>query len=172
MEAVAIKHLSSAPEHFETVATWIYEQWWKNPGSTIDVVKKPLREHLQSVSYPATLVALINDAPAGSVLLIEDDGMATHPELRPWLAALYVSPAHRGQGVGKRLVQALEQHAQCIGFQELYLVTKDKVSFYHGLGWQVHTKVCGQTGITIMHKHLSSPPALPAAQHAHEGAQG
>ncbi|CAM3484986.1 GNAT family N-acetyltransferase [Pontibacter korlensis] len=156
-----IKNLHEAPEHFNTVANWIYQQWWQKPGNTIEVVKAPLREHLQSGTFPVTLVALSGDKPAGSVLLIEDDGVEALPELKPWLAALYVAPEYRMQGVGKLLVQALEQHAQQIGFSDLYLVATDRVSFYYDLGWRVYTKLVGNTGVTIMHKHIGTTSSTP-----------
>ncbi|MDX5435862.1 MAG: GNAT family N-acetyltransferase [Pontibacter sp.] len=155
-----IRYLHEVPQHFDAVASWIYHQWWEKPGNTIEVVKAPLREHLQPKSFPVTLVALDGEKPVGSVLLIEDDGVEALPELKPWLAALYVLPEYRGQGVGKLLVQALEQHAQRTGFIDLYLVATDRVSFYYELGWRVRTKLVGKTGVTIMQKMIAAatPP--------------
>ncbi|MCX2738460.1 GNAT family N-acetyltransferase [Pontibacter anaerobius] len=153
-----IKYLYEVPQHFDTVADWIYRQWWQKPGSTADVVKTPLREHMQAQPLPAAFVALEGDKPVGSVLLIESDGVDALPDLKPWLAALYVLPEYRGQGVGKLLVQALEQHAQQADFTDLYLVATDRVSFYYDLGWRVYTKLVGKTGITIMHKSMAADP--------------
>ncbi|RIJ36736.1 GNAT family N-acetyltransferase [Pontibacter oryzae] len=154
MDKIAIKQLYEVPQHFDTVANWIYEQWWKKPGNTIEVVKQPLREHLEKKDFPLTLVALEGEKPAGSVLLIENDGISELPDLTPWLAALYVAPRFRRQGVGPQLVQALEQHARQIGYKKLYLVATDRVSFYKDLSWGIYTKMGGKTGITIMHKQL------------------
>ncbi|WP_276497725.1 GNAT family N-acetyltransferase [Pontibacter litorisediminis] len=151
-----IRYLHEVPQHFDTVADWIYRQWWQKPGNTAEVVKMPLREHLQAQPLPAALVALDGEEPAGSVLLIESDGVDALPDLTPWLAALYVLPEYRGQGVGKQLVQALEQHAIQAGFCDLYLVATDRVSFYYELGWRVYTKLVGKNGITIMHKSMAT----------------
>ncbi|GHA69582.1 GNAT family N-acetyltransferase [Pontibacter akesuensis] len=155
MKKIAIQHLRDVPQHFDTVANWVYSQWWQKPGNTVEVVKEPLREHLQATDFPATFVALDDNTPAGSVMLIEDDGITELPDLRPWLAALYVAPEYRLQGVGKQLVQVLEQHAQQIGFCHLYLVATDRVSFYFDLGWRIYTKLGGDMGITIMHKDIA-----------------
>ncbi|TPE44854.1 GNAT family N-acetyltransferase [Pontibacter mangrovi] len=152
---IEIKYLYEVPQHFEAVADWIYRQWWQKPGNTNEVVKAPLREHLLQQDLPAALVALDGERPVGSVLVIESDGVDALPDLRPWLAALYVLPEYRGQGVGKLLVQALEQHARKAGFPDLYLVATDRVSFYRELGWRVYTKLVGKNGITIMHKRIA-----------------
>ncbi|WP_299755844.1 GNAT family N-acetyltransferase [uncultured Pontibacter sp.] len=162
MAHFTIKYLHEAPHHFDIVADWIYRQWWQKPGSTAEVVKAPLREHLQAQPLPITLIALDSEKPVGAVLLIESDGVDALPDLKPWLAALYVLPEYRGQGVGKLLVQGLEQHAYQAGFQDLYLVATDRVSFYYELGWRVHTKLVGETGITIMHKNLAIASDKPA----------
>ncbi|GAB3827035.1 GNAT family N-acetyltransferase [Pontibacter rugosus] len=156
---ISIKHLRDVPQHFDTVADWIYHQWWEKPGNTVDVVKQPLREHLHAKDFPAAFVAMDGNTPAGSVLLLADDGITELPDLTPWLAALYVAPQYRMQGVGKQLVQALEHHAQCIGYTQLYLVATDRVSFYLDLGWRIHTKLGGNMGITIMRKNLSAVSA-------------
>ncbi|WP_139307989.1 GNAT family N-acetyltransferase [Pontibacter flavimaris] len=157
-----IRYLYEAPQHFDTVADWIYRQWWQKPGNTAEVVRTPLRGHLQPQPLPAAFVALDGEMPVGSVLLIESDGIDALPDLKPWLAALYVLPAYRGQGVGKQLVQALEQHAWQEGFTDLYLVATDRVSFYYELGWRVYTKLVGKNGITIMHKSMAAAPAASA----------
>jgi GNAT superfamily N-acetyltransferase len=55
--------------------------------------------------------------------------------MRPWLASLYVVPERRGKGIGTALTIAIQQMAGRIGCDALYLFTKERTSFYEGLGW-------------------------------------
>jgi GNAT superfamily N-acetyltransferase len=56
-------------------------------------------------------------------------------DLTPWLAALYVAPDYRNRGIASALVRAIEQHAQDVGCQELYLYTVTAEPLYTKLGW-------------------------------------
>jgi N-acetylglutamate synthase-like GNAT family acetyltransferase len=67
--------------------------------------------------------------------------MDTRPDLSPWLAAVYVAPAYRKQGIGSALVKAVESTAQQIQIARLYLFTPDQEHFYARLGWSVLERV-------------------------------
>ena len=47
-----------------------------------------------------------------------------------------VLPAYRHQGLGSRLVRAVEAGAAERGFERLYLYTRDSQAFYRRLGWR------------------------------------
>jgi GNAT superfamily N-acetyltransferase len=53
---------------------------------------------------------------------------------------MYVKPAHRGQGVAERLLEALEDYAAEAGYHALYLDTKDDLTtairFYRRHGYE------------------------------------
>jgi predicted N-acetyltransferase YhbS len=83
---------------------------------------------------PTTLVAMAGDEPIGSVSIVERD-MTTHPDLGPWLAAVYVEPLFRGRGVGSELVQRAVRRAAELGAKRVYLYTDDAPAFYERLGW-------------------------------------
>jgi GNAT superfamily N-acetyltransferase len=65
-----------------------------------------------------------------------DDDCELRPDLRPWLAAVFVHPDHRGNDVAGLLIQAVEQAARRLGEEMIYLTTKDSQSLYAGHGWQ------------------------------------
>lgn len=56
------------------------------------------------------------------------------------LRSLVVDEPHRGAGLGKRLVEALEEHAKKAGVQELYLLTTTAEDFFAGLGYRRITR--------------------------------
>ena len=56
------------------------------------------------------------------------------------LRSLAVDEPHRGTGLGKRLVEALEEHAKEAGVRELYLLTTTAEDFFAGLGYRRITR--------------------------------
>lgn len=85
--------------------------------------------------------------PAGRLLLAGAPGTAfACVALRPLAAGvgevkrLYVQPAHRGEGWGRRLVEALLAHARAIGYAELKLDTlaqmDDARKLYAAMGFE------------------------------------
>ncbi len=60
---------------------------------------------------PTTFVALKDGKPAGSASLVNLD-LSSRQELSPWLAAVYVSPEHRNQGIGAALVNRVVDEAR------------------------------------------------------------
>ena len=132
-----INHLFNTPEHLSTVAGWIYHEFWQDkPGYSPAIFEALLRDADDPGRIPLSLLALIDDRPAGTVNLIHNDD-PTRPHLHPWLAALVVVPQYRGQGVGSALVRALLQEARRLDVSELYLGT-DIPGFYERCGAVIH----------------------------------
>lgn len=52
------------------------------------------------------------------------------------LRSVAVDEAHRGTGLGKRLVEAMEEHAKAVGVQDLYLLTTTAEGFFASLGYR------------------------------------
>jgi predicted N-acetyltransferase YhbS len=130
-----IVDLGTAPQHIPRLAAWHHEQWsYLNPDKTIEERIDELREHLAGNPVPRTFIALDDQRLMGSASLIADD-MATHPELTPWLASVFVSPLYRKQGVGAALVRRVMTAAAESGIATLSLFTPDQEQLYRRLGW-------------------------------------
>ena len=56
------------------------------------------------------------------------------------LRSLVVEPGARGNGVGRRLVAALEAHALSLGVSELWLLTIDADAYFSALGYKVQER--------------------------------
>lgn len=131
-ETVSIEHLCERPEHVPLVAAWIHGAFWTRSTYDVGYVAGLLREAVDPDRIPLSLLALVGDAPAGTVNLIVCDSRA-RPDLTPWLAALFVAPEQRGKGIGEALVRRLVAEAARIGCTEMYLET-DIPDFYARLG--------------------------------------
>lgn len=63
------------------------------------------------------------------------------------LRSVAVDEAHRGTGLGKELVEAMEEHARKQGVQELYLLTTTADAFFTSLGYRKLTREAAPAGI-------------------------
>ncbi len=134
--AMPLVYLRDCPEFFPLVARWIWDEWHhllaqQSPAE----FEAWLRSGGRGCGLPTTLVRVDEGVPVGTVSL-ESDDMDIRPDLTPWLASLYVVPAHRGRGLGRTLVRAAEEEARSLGITTLYLYTPEHESFYAALGWE------------------------------------
>jgi amino-acid N-acetyltransferase len=86
------------------------------------------------------LVAHLDKALVGCVGLevLEEAGL---------LRSVAVDEAHRGTGLGKELVAAMEEHAKDAGVRELYLLTTTAEGFFAGLGYRKASRDQAPAGI-------------------------
>ena len=129
---VRIEELADHPDLVETLARWHWAAWGQ-PGALPHWIET-LRGRVHRDRIPTTFVAMAGDEPIGSVSIVERD-MSTHPDLGPWLAAVYVAPAFRGRSVGSELVRQAVRRAAELGAARVYLYTDDAAGFYERLGW-------------------------------------
>ena len=106
------------------------------PDIPVEQVENNFKRHLNHQELPLTFVAFDGNAPVGMCSLRINDGI--RPELTPWLGSLVVAPIYQKQGIAKKLIKCVEQHALNLGFQNLYLFAFDPTipNYYSQLGWQ------------------------------------
>ena len=148
-----IEYLADHKTMIPTITRWYFNEWGVNYTTVTKLdISKSVRAHCNKDRIPVALVALEGDALVGVVCLKTND-MPTRPELTPWLAGLFVTPSHRGKGIGKKLVFALEKMAANLGIEKLYLYTADREVFYQRLNWQTKEKdTYLDNKVTIMEK--------------------
>jgi GNAT superfamily N-acetyltransferase len=131
--------LASIADHMHlvpTIAKWHWDEWGDaDPDGSLHSWKQGLAQHANQDRIPTTYVALQEGQPLGSVTLVEHD-MSIHLDLTPWLAGVYVTPEHRGRGVGTALVSHAMREAAKMGVCRLYLYTESARDFYRKLGWE------------------------------------
>lgn len=137
---LVIDHLVNHPAEIRTVATWIYETFWRDkPGFSVDYFVGRLEEANDPDRIPLSLIALVDGTPAGTINLIESDS-TSRPDLHPWLAALIVLPEFRRRGIGRALCRAGAEHAKRLGIAEVFLGT-DMPEFYAAQGAERYEQV-------------------------------
>lgn len=148
---VTIVDLFDKPEHIPTVARWIYDEFWLNkPGYSPELFENLLSEAINPSQIPLSLLAIVNNAPAGTVNLIENDD-ETRTHLKPWLAALYVCPEFRSMGIGTKLVSFIVERAIALNYLDVYLGT-DNPGFYQRLGADFYEQARPDLSILRFHE--------------------
>lgn len=75
------------------------------------------------------------------------------------LRSLVVDPGGRSAGVGRKLVDALEQHASSRGINELWLLTIDADQFFDRLGYRREDRDAAPPAITMTNEFSGLCPA-------------
>jgi GNAT superfamily N-acetyltransferase len=136
-ELLNIVNLADFPRFADTVADRGWKAWFADGSVTIEEYRNRLEPMLSPKRVPFCLVAEQGGVYAGSVLVIESD-MEERPQYAPWIAALWVDPDHRGNGVGRQLLFAACEYAFDLGHRSCYLCTiPDNDEFYLGSGFEL-----------------------------------
>ena len=128
-----IQPLHAAPQHASRVTEWL---WQAFGGETLpQAFFASIVEHSQTPgALPITFVAVEGERLLGTVGLWRCD-LISRQDLYPWMAALYVAPEARGQGLAGKLQQHVIGYARAQGYTELFLYSACR-DFYERFGWQ------------------------------------
>lgn len=133
---IHIGYLVDHPEALPALERLFQIEWAAYYGAA-----GPGNAHQDLVAYsnrgrlPVGVVAFIDAEPCG-VAALKADSISTHKHLTPWIGGGMVAPQFRRQGIGARLVSALENVARDLGFTTIYSGTSTANSLLVREGWQ------------------------------------
>lgn len=128
-----IAHLHDHPALRPVVAQAIWTEFWSHgEGYTAAELEALLADATDPDRLPLCRIALDGGRLLGTASLIDNDDPA-RPQLWPWLAAVWVAPEVRAQGIGSMLVQAIRADAARLGIAALHLGT-DRPGWYARFG--------------------------------------
>jgi len=155
---VQITHIPDDQLVMLAVANWSVQQWQSDfPSDTVETYLTLFKTAITSQDQlPFVFVAWSdNGAPIGTVTLIADDELPHATEPGPWLAALFVLPEFRHQGVGQALVDVVVSAARNTHHYELFLYTADQMTWYQTMGWSpIRTATLADHEVVVMRKEL------------------
>lgn len=130
-----IDYLCDNKQYIDTVVNWIYNEFIDGirPGITYGMVKQSFENRKKGL-IPTAVIALENNSCLGVASLVLNDLKVM--DYSPWLAGLYVDKANRNRGVGRALIERVEEIAKALGADTLYLRTETASEYYRGLGWE------------------------------------
>lgn len=125
-------------DHIQHVAelSRLHQAEWGHLSPQIDLETRVTRltEAAGKSGVPTIFIAVEGPGLIGSAALVKSD-MRERPELSPWLAAVYVKPERRRNGIASALIARVETEATSLGVEKLYLVTEHQEQFYEHRGW-------------------------------------
>ncbi|MEZ2131280.1 MULTISPECIES: GNAT family N-acetyltransferase [unclassified Sinorhizobium] len=131
-----ISNLKDCPGHADIVADRGWNAWWTESGVPQAQYRAHLTPMIEGEGIPFALVAHDEDTYLGSVLVIECD-LDDRPQYTPWIAALWVEPKARRQGIAANLIEAARDEAASRGHLSCYLcATPDNSPYYLARGFK------------------------------------
>lgn len=128
--------LASFPEHTETVAEWLCNEWGDSKPRSRDQLASALRARMSFGSLPMHLLALDGGKLVGFVALKLHE-MDCYPEREHWLGSLYVPVAKRGYGIAGALIEEVVLRSRSHGVTLLSLQTERlDGGLYRRYGWE------------------------------------
>ena len=152
-----IEYLCENKQYVDTVATWIYNEFVDGvrPGISFNKVVHSFNERKKD-TMPITILALNNEKCIGVASLVVNDLKARN--YTPWLAGLYVNEEYRNNGVGKVLIEEIQDITKRVGFNRLYLRTEYATEYYKKLSWNYVEKVVDEYNLetNVFFKNLET----------------
>lgn len=137
MTAPDIVYLADAPELIPALAAAFAVEWEPYYGAAgPGDATKILTESCNRDRLPLAVAATVDGEVVGTAAL-KERSMASHPHLRPWLAAIWVDSGHRSAGIGGALVARIEEEAKRLGFTQIHCGSEPESKMLLRRGWQV-----------------------------------
>ena len=134
-ERLELATIVARPDLLPVVAGWLWHEWWKTWGRSLDETQAIYAECVAPTGAPQTFVLLADGAPIGTVTLARKD-LDVRPNLTPWLAGVFVIPERRGRGHVHALLAAFDQACRSAAIPTAWLYTNTAERVYERAGWQ------------------------------------
>jgi GNAT superfamily N-acetyltransferase len=136
-EPLTIAPLAEHPQWLPMLASWLEEEWpgWYGPDGPGNATED-LAEAADAGSLPVAVIALCDGVPCGMTVLRPTDAAAEQTGHAPWVGGGLVRADLRGQGIGARLLAAIEDEARRLGFATIYCSTRAAQRLLERSGWE------------------------------------
>lgn len=124
MSNYSIHCVSDHPQRMDIAIQYFSHAWGSHA-----IYQNSIHHSLSSnTTLPNWYIMMDGDRIIGCVALILND-FISRQDIYPWLAALYVEPDTRGQGLSRLLIEHVQSECNRMGFHHLYLAT-DHIGYY------------------------------------------
>ncbi|MCA1404782.1 GNAT family N-acetyltransferase [Ensifer sp. IC3342] len=146
---ITVADLRAVPHFAADVADRVWRVWWKPKRVPLEHITDLVRENLGRGAVPVAFVAHRGPTFMGTASVIASD-MEERPHFTPWVAAVWVDPPFRRQGIGGTIVGHAARAAFAAGSDTTYLcAVPAKRPFYRRLGWSLHEQDVGKHRLDV-----------------------
>jgi GNAT superfamily N-acetyltransferase len=141
-------------ENIKLIADWYLSEWNIPIQTTIEKIK-----NLSAENNEFQILMTLDGKPVATGGLYNHVGLLDREPrfkiYKNWLALVYTTPEHRGNGLGALLCNQIQFHSKNFGLKEIYLFTHTAENLYKRLGWQQMERIAlGGKDIVVMKKYI------------------
>lgn len=135
-----VESLAEHPELVEQVGLLRWKEWAYGAQDPAPFIEVTAKEAGRSGELPMTLVAIdvAGEAAGAAGLDRVDDELspAERAGRTPWIVGMVVRTENRRRGVGRQLLESLQDVAASLGHPRTWVATGDEaIGFYQRCGW-------------------------------------
>ncbi len=128
-----IVRIADRPDLVATVADWLWHEWWRDDGYTLEQTRDAVARSVSPSGPPQSFVLIVDGKSVGTASLVAHD-LDERPDLTPWLAGAFVVPEARGQRHVMHLIRAVETACRDAGIGTVCLTPPVPNAYTRGLG--------------------------------------
>jgi GNAT superfamily N-acetyltransferase len=142
------------PDLVSAVARWLWDEWRREDGYSLEETIARVAKRTSPLGPEQCFVLLVNGAPVATASLTQFD-LPARPDLKPWLAEVFVKPKFRRRGFASQLVMCVEAACRSAAIRTMWLFTASAADLYSPLGWHaVGVEVYHGTDVIVMRRDL------------------
>lgn len=131
-----VAYLADHPQVVRPLAVAFAREWPQHyAGREISSVQEEFAPRLQRDRLPLAFVALDKNDVVGTVTL-GGPALTEREGLQPWVTGLWVDRRCRRRGIGRALIEAVDDAARKLGLTVIYAGTDSAAEAFAAWGWE------------------------------------